>query len=787
MFKNYLKVAIRNLLKQKFYTAVNTGGLSLGIAAALLILFFIRFEKSFDNFHERGNDIYRVSIIHEHEGVVEYDSPVFVPPIGPTLAADFPEVENFVRFSTLRSDYFYNNGKPVKVNRISHVDSTLFDVFSFKLLRGNPETALKDPYSIVVTASTAKKIFGNQDPLDKTLTTNNDDIYKVTGVIADPPVNSHLQFNLLISFSTLYEEPGRFMGWNGGNQYISYVLLKPHTSSIDLEAKLGDFMWRYMNEDYAAINWKNTAYLQPLHDIHLEYGDTTGASYSAIIMMSVFAGLILLVAAANFINLTTASASRRAREIGIRKVMGANRRGLIKQFLAESLVLSFLSMFVALFLLELTMPILKDMLGRDIDFHGILDWSTFVGIIGITIIVGLAAGSYPAFVLSSFQPVNSMTLKSRGKERGLQRHLLVIFQFSVAAILVVSTLFIHKQLSFMTNHNPGFDKDNLLVIPLTEKNPTMNLDLVKTELRRIRDVESVTASSQIPLWGLTSNGYQPEGVASPIMIHVLDVDDEFVNAYGLALVSGRNFSSEMLTDDNAYLINESLAKRLSWNDPMGRTIARNGDHTVIGVVKDFYYAPLYNHIEPLIITNRGKSSQASYLSVKYRKGRGAAVLERISKVWPVITDSAPFEYWFLDDGFKQLYSAEQKKQMLVLFSSGIALLIALIGLYSLTSYMAERRTKEIGIRKVLGASISQIIGMLSKDYILAIAVANLIALPVTWYFLSSWLQNFALRIALGIEYFITVAIFLLIIGLATIIVRTIKTAHTNPVVSLRYE
>jgi len=438
MFKNYFKIAYRNLLRYKSYTFINLFGLAVGIAATILILLYIQFEFSFDNFHENKENIYRISIKHLKESNIEYDSPQYTPPIGPTMLQEFPEVDNFVRFSTRRSAYFYSGDKALKVNGISHVDSSLFDIFSFKLLKGNPRTALAATYSLVLTQETASIFFGSEDPMGKTIKIDNTDSYTVTGVVEDVPINSHIQFNALISFSTLYKTPNVYLDWNGGNQYITYLKLRKSVQPKELEKKFPDFMWRHHNQKLVDIGVSDLPYLQPLEKIHINHDRASGPILLNILIFSVIAVLILFMACINFINLTTARSGKRAREVGVRKVLGAFRSSLIKQFLVESLTLSLLALIIALFLVELLMPVFSDLMNKDIFALQLLDIWQISGLILILLIVGLFAGSYPAFYISSFRA--SKILKGEFdsiKGRRISRDVLVVLQFAISITLII--------------------------------------------------------------------------------------------------------------------------------------------------------------------------------------------------------------------------------------------------------------------------------------------------------------------------------------------------------------
>ncbi len=789
MFKNYLKIAVRNLLKYKTFTLINILGLSVGIAATFFILLYIQFEFSYDKFHENADNIYRVSIVHLKDGKMEEDSPVFTPPIGPAMARDFPEVENFVRFTVNKTAYFSLNDKqPIKINGIRYADSTLFDVFSFQLLAGNPKTALVDPYSIVLTEKTAERIFGSDDPIGKIVKLDNANDYKITGIIKEPSVNSHIQFNTLISFVTLYNDPHNYMDWNGGNQYYAYVKLAPDASPEDVEAKFPDFMWGYINEQSANYGFKNEPYLQPLQDIHLYHNEYSDTGLTNIYIFSAIALLILLIACINFMNLTTARATRRAKEVGVRKVLGANKQNLIMQFLGESILLTVIALMIAFFLVELFFPSYQALLNKELNLSSLINLADFWGVLLTIFVIGIVAGSYPALYLSSFQAVKTLKGEVRsGTNKEKSRNILVVLQFTISITLIICTMLINRQLHFVKDKELGFNKEHVVVIPLISDENKLKSETLKQELSNLAGILNVAASSEVPYAGFTSNGYIPEGVKNPIMIHVVDVDEHFLETFDIDMMSGRNFSKEFSTDKTAYLINETLARSLDWDDPIGKAINRNGDHKVIGVVKDFHYATMHSKIKPLILTNQPGRNRFDLLSVKINARNISETLGAIENIWRQFAQSVPFEYSFLDEAFDNLYKSEQRFQEMFFYFSLLAIVIALLGLFSLASFSTELRTKEIGVRKVLGASVMGITGLLSKEFLKLVVIANIVAWPIAWFAMNNWLQNFAYRIDMEYWVFILAAMIAIATAVLTVSFQAIKAALADPAEALRYE
>ena len=787
MLRNYLKIALRNLAKRRVYSLINIVGLSIGLTVVLLIALTIKFEHSFNSFNKKENRIYRVGLKLKAHGKIMEDSPVFVAALGPAMLKDMPEVENYVRIATPRTLYFTYGEHSFKVENATYAGSSLFSIFSFKLIAGDKNSALTDPYSLVLTQATASRIFGNNDPVGKVVSVGNLP-YKVTGIVKDPPSNSDIRFDAVISFSTLHNRPNVFLGWDGGEQYVTYVLLNKNASMETVNEKFPSFLWSYINKAYSVAGWKEEAQLEPLRDIHLHYNADSAAIRENMNVYLAIAIFILLIACANFVNLSTARATGRMQEVGMRKVLGAKRKSLVLQFLAESVMMSLFALLLAVMLVELLMPWYGNLIGKHIVFSRLIDGQLILFLLAVLGTTGLVAGLYPAVFLSSFVPVD--TLKGGGR-RTRQRHFLrkalVILQFAISVVLIVSTFVISDQLAFMRSRNLGFDKDNMLVVPLVNGNMRARYEAFKTELKNIPGVVNAAASSEVPLNGFTSNGYRPQGYTSPIVINVVDVDDDFMSTYGLSLLKGRGFSEQVASDRQAYMINEALAKRLGWNDPVGKTIDRNGNHTVIGEVKDFNFASLYYSVEPLIITNSPQGGGFSYVSVMLGPGNLPGTMAAIRKVWREFAPMVPFEYRFLDAQFDQIYKADITFHEAFEVFSSLAIFVALLGLLGLVSYSVELRRREIGIRKVLGSSVPGILSLLSKEYLKWVVIANLIGWPVAYFVMQKWLADFAYRTRIDIWVFVASAGLVLLVALITISMRALKAATANPVESLRYE
>jgi putative ABC transport system permease protein len=788
MFKNYFLMAFRNLKKHRTYTLINVFGLALGLSATILILLYLQFEISYDRFHEHADSIYRVCIRHLREGRSEGETHVYTPPIGPDMKKDFPEVENFARMSTLRVAYLNVDNRAFKVENIRYASPGLFEVFSFKLKSGDPNKALVDPFSLVLSERAAERIFGSKNPIGETVQIGPEDLYKVTGVIENPPSNSSVQFNALISFETLYARPIMRMDWNGGNQTITYVMLEENATASSVEKKFPDFLWKNINERIAPYGWKNEAYLQPLKKIHFHYDASSRTALVNFYTFSAVAIFILLIACINFVNLTTARATRRAREVGIRKVIGAHRGNLIRQFLGESVVMTLLAFVVGIGAALLLTPTYNQLLNKELNPFELLNVTSIFGLLLLILLVGLASGIHPAFYLSSFQPVK--TLKgvfdsARGKKTF--RNVLVVFQFVISVTLIICTLLIRNQIRYIKKAELGYSRDNMVIIPLADQDLRTKTEEMKADLLSIPGIVQAAASSDVPHNGFTSNGYIPEGYSHSIMIHALDADEHFLETYGIDMVMGRNFSKEFATDRDTYLINETLAKQLGWDDPIGKTISRNGERTVIGMVEDFQFATLHNKIEPLLITNTPWRKQFDYLSIKINSSDIPGLLGSIEKVYKKFSPLIPFEYFFLDDAFDRLYKSEERFEKIFQYFSILAICIALLGLFSLSAYSAQQKSKEIGIRKVLGATIPQIFSLFSRETIVLIIIANALAWPVAFFVIQKWLGNFAYRNTISFWAFVLAFLGSMAAAFLTISYQSLKAALKKPADELRTE
>lgn len=801
MFSNYLKTAIRNLLKHKGYSFINITGLAVGMACCILIMALIIDELSFDLFHENQANIYRVATVGKIAGrTIEIAT---VPaPFGPTLVKDYPEVLNAVRFRDYGRNVFSYGDRKFYETGLYLTDNSIFDIFSFKLLRGDPATALKAPYSIVINQEIAEKYFDAEDPIGKILKVKNDKEFFITGIIADPPPNSHIQFRMLASFETYYAENPDRMVWYNWN-YQTYIQLDPNTAYREFEQKFVDFNERYIGDFVRSIGGDISNYLQPLTSIHLysniEGEISPGSDIKYVYAFGTIAIFILFVACINFMNLSTARSARRAREVGLRKVFGAQRKALIYQFLGESLLLAVISMAFSLVIVKLASPFFNNLAGREIPLNLFTNPIIIAGLVIIVLFIGLVAGSYPAFFLSSFKPIRVLKGQlQKGANKSKLRSGLVVFQFAISIMLVIGTSIVLNQLHYMRSKNPGFDKQQILVLSLNDDSMRQKTALIKTEMSTIDGVISVAGSMKVPgEESFNTSVFYPEGFSAnqSVLMENFNIDLNFLETYNIALIDDRNFSNEFTTDeDAAILINEMAAKALEWENPVGKIIYQptSSDDmtdrqalTVIGVINDIHHRSLQHAVEPALINLNTESS--SRISLRLAEGTIPETIKQVEQHWNAIFPDQPFDYFFLDDYFDGLYRSEEQLGNIFKTFTIFAILIGCLGLLGLASYAAEQRTKEIGIRKVLGSSATAVVLMLWKEFLVLVLVANLFAWPVAYFTMNNWLQSFPYQAGMPVVIFIAAAIAAIIIALLTVSYQSIKAALANPVKSLRYE
>jgi putative ABC transport system permease protein len=790
MFKNYLKTTWRNITRHQGYSFINIAGLALGMACCIVIASYLQFELSFDRFHKNGDRIFRLVERQFFEGQDETNLGQSTPWMGETFV-EYPEVRMAVNFVNMGTIWTKHKNEMVEIPRALIADPDVFEVFSFKLLRGDPQAALLEPNTVVLTEDTARRIFKKEDPLGQILQGPDSEIYRITGVAENVPKNSHIQFDMLVSIMEMRSQP---VEWDNYDHYSpTYILLKQNADPKALESKLSAHTRKYfrMNADHVSLS------LQPLRNIHLRSkhvmweinwhkGDIMDIYFFSIIMV-----FILLVACINFINLSTARSVSRAREVGVRKVVGANKLQLVRQFICESLFFSTCALFLAIAAVQTIKPILENTLGVNMTFDYLNNWIFAVGILCFLVGAGVLAGIYPAFILSSFQPV--VVLKSsffQEKKSDKLRKVLVMVQFAISIMLIFCTTVVAKQFGFMRNRDTGFNKAQVVILPMTEQ-MQQHFDAIREDLSKHPGIKGVTASTRklgTSLWRnqVFFEGKNPEEQwISPYMT----VDYNFLSFYGIELLEGRNFSPEYADDSSSrsYIINETLAQQIGWENPIGQRF-KIGDKdwgTVVGVVKDFNFRSLHHRIEPVAfyvyrpwlfcmsvrIGTEDMSQTLGYLEEKLQPYRG----------------EQPFLFSFLDEDFARLYQNEEKSRRLFGIFSLLAIVISCLGLLALASFTTEQKSKEIGIRKILGSSVLDIIVMLSWRFIKWVILANIIALPVAWYVMNRWLQNFAYRIPTRIDTFLLASGIAFLFSLFTVSFKVFRAASANPIDSIRYE
>lgn len=790
MVRNYLITAFRNLLRNPVYTLINIFGLSIGITCSLLIMIYIRHEFSYDKFHTKKDRLYRV-VFEMNDPDGRTLTPQMTAPVGPDIGAEFPEVVSTTRLSTYRDGYFTYDDKTLAVDQVLYADSSFFSMFSFELVAGDPARVLAEPYSLVMGEETARMIFGNDNPVGKVVRWNNADDLVVTGIVKYPPANSHLQFSSLVSFSSFYRDKRLYMDWNGGMQYYHYIELLPDYPAEALEAKLPDFMYKHINYIYEPIGASINASLQSIRKIHFSSGYSgelgSAGSKTGMIIYSLIAFIILLIACINFINLTTARSAKRAKEVGLRKVLGAERKNIIRQFLGESVFISLLALVISLILIEMILPGFSQLTGRDLDLYQWMNLGLLFGIPVFIVMIGILAGSFPAFYLSAFKPVRVLKGLVLGQKSWSGfRDALVLVQFTVSVVLIISTLVVYSQLDFIRSKDMGYDTDNLLVLKMTSDPFKAKFETLKNELSNVPGVIISSATSEIPGRGFTSNGYRPEGFENWLMFHAVEVDYNYIAAMGLNVVEGRGFSEDFLTDRDACMVNTALVRHLNWTEPVGKILHRESDMPVIGVVNDFHFASLHEEIAPLVITMKPYMG-FDYLLVRFRAENTRRFLSGIEKAWESVDPDEPFEYHFYDEVFDDIYNTERKMSSVLLYIAVLAIIIACMGLFGLALYNTEARTREIGVRKVFGSSSGKIIFRLSGNFTRWVLIANIFAWPVAYIIFMKYMQNYAFRISFPLWIFLAASAGTYLIALITISFQSIRAGNTNPADVLRYE
>lgn len=806
MIQNYLKIAIRNLLRNKVFSAINIVGLALGIATCLVIMLFVYDELSYDRFNEKADRIFRVVFKASiNDGKINEAN--VMPPTAQVLKNDYPEVLAATRLRTSGSPEIVYQNKKFKEHDFASVDANFFDVFTLPLLKGDAKTALREPNTAVITQDFAKKYFGDEDPIGKVLFIKSwNESYKVTGLIDKVPHNAHFHFDIFGSLAGVKD--AQAASWMSSG-YFTYLVLPEGFDYKVLEAKLPQIIKKYMGPQIQTAMGMSLSqflqkgnqlglFLQPLTSIHFDEGYTgtlePSGNIQYVYIFGAIAVFMLLIACINFMNLSTAGASKRAKEVGVRKVLGSVKQDLINQFLFESILLSVVALLLSLMLVQLSLPIFNDLAEKDLQLDFLRNPLLLIAFLVFGLLVGVLAGSYPAFFLSSFNPVEVLKgkFKLAGKSISL-RSGLVVFQFFISIALIIGTTVVYQQIKFIQSKDLGYTKDQLLIMRNTWS-LGKNEEVFRQQILQDPRVLSVSSAGYLPAGPSDSNnslGY-PDGDDSQIMRTLeYKIDEQYIPTMGMKIIAGRNFSKDFATDSTAMIINETAAKAFGWGkNAVGHTITRlkNNDglkvtYRIIGVVKDFHFKSLHESITPLLMV-----SEKTYgLTIKVKGKDVEGLLASLKNQWQKFNVEEPFSYAFMDELFEKTYQSEQKISVILSIFSGLTIFVACLGLFGLATFTAEQRTKEIGVRKVLGASVSQIVTLLSKEFLKLVLIACGFAFPIGYWLMNKWLQDFAYRIEISAWIFVLAGILALFIALLTISYQAIKAALANPVTSLRTE
>ncbi len=806
MFTNLLKHSLRSFKRQRAYIVINVLGLSIGIACSLLIALYVINESSYDKFNVKKDRIVRL-ILNGKIGGQEIVGAYTCAPMGPTMVKEFPEVEDFLRMTGTGPTVVEYNNQTFTEDHLVEADSSFFNFFSIPVLKGDPQNLLNAPHRVVLSESTARKIFGTENPIDRAIKLGTDTVhYIVSGVMGDVPAKSHFEASMISSFMT---DPGSANPIWLSNSYSTYLLLKPNSSMKSVNDKIPEMIKKYVGpqvQRYMGISLDNFLkqgnsygyYCQELTDIHLNpliqqvFKPASDPKY--LIIFGSIAILILIIAAINFMNLSTAQAAKRAKEVGIKKIGGSSRGALVTQFLSESFILSFISLIIALIIIRLLLPYFNNMLGTDLTINLLSSWYVMPVLLIFSIFVGFLAGSYPAFYLSSFNPYEVLKGEMRNNmKNGKLRRVLVVFQFTISILLIVGTLIMYRQIKYMLNKNVGFNKEQLLVINRAEALGN-RIKSFKDAVKGVPGVISIASSSAVPGRNNNNNGYGMEGRKDEsFLMQTNFIDYDYLETYGMKLVSGRGFDQSFSTDADACLLNEAAVKDFGITDlTQTHFIRPDGSEKgqilhVIGEVENFNFESLRNPIHPYIFMFKNDYINFGYLTVRLTAQDFKKTITGIESKWKEFTANTPLQYYFVDADFEQMYNQEKQNATLSVLFSALAIFIASLGLFGLTSFTVEQKTKEIGVRKAMGSTVAGIYIAISKEIIILVSVSALIACPLIYYVAGRWLENFYYRISLGIFTFIAGLSIALGIAVITISYRILRAARTNPAQSLKYE
>jgi putative ABC transport system permease protein len=820
MLRNYLITAIRNIFRDKFYTFINIFGLATGIAVAIFILLYVKDELTYDKYNQNYKRIYRLESDFSIAGKEDKFAATQVP-LAPTLKDEYPEIEEYVRFVPAGTLYFKYENKEFREDSLLFCDSTVFRVFTYPLLTGDPSQAINRPYTMVITQGLANRYFGKTNAIGKTVQSMDGHLYEVTGVMKDLPGNSHVKFNGLISAATVREQIGkdrfddRSAGafWNIG--LFSYVMLKENTTTDGIIKKFPDFYNKYMKSLGDKINGSFKLKMKPLareHHYSADLGyDFPGGNIKYVYIFSIVGLLILIIAAINYMNLATARSARRAREAGIRKVVGSTRGKLIGQYLSESMVITLLAFIISLLLVWLFLPEFNHIANKGLSFSNLIAPEMIGSIIGLTLVIGLISGSYPAFYLSSYNP--AMVIKGQTDQKGGNinlRKVLVVVQFAISVFMLVGMMVVNSQLNFMQKTDIGFKKDNIMVMTLRDTTFKKNTDAFREELLKLPDITGVSFSTGNPGSSVSIQVTRIEGDSGKMIDKAVNnyfIDYDYLPMMNMKILQGRNYDRSMTSDvKNAFIINETAAKKFGWIDSASKAAgnymsaigkkfywgidlkggaSRPGQ--IVGIVKDFHYNSLHNPIEPIVLLLMDDVQLRYGVNISLSGRNRERTIAAIDKIRQDFGDKYPFEYKFLDESLHEFYIGEERINILFRIFTILTIFVAVLGLLGLSSFLTQQRTREIGVRKVMGATSSIIMVMFIRQFSTWVIVANIVALPLSYYFMGKWLQDFTYRTHLQIWIFVAAFLLSLIVAILTVSYRVIIAANTNPAEAVRYE
>lgn len=790
MKANLIKIAFRNFARNPVYPVTSLICLVLGVSITILVSVYLKKELSYDRFHKHAANIYRVANDFKTTNDGFKGASVRIP-VGPALKERYPEIESMVRLCARNNDMvFYPREVATKAHNVFYSDTSFFTVFSFELLSGNPQTCLASENSMVITDKTAKIWFGNDNPIGKMVRSNKGMIFNITGIVKEPPANSQIQFSVLLPINIITNDKSLYLQFDGGPSAFTYLLLKPGTDAKELEKKFVPLMWEKVNKEFSKAGWSENLYLQSLTDIHLnsdtDYDIHPKGNKSALLILLAVALSILFLGCINFFNLSTLQTISRIKDIAVRKINGASVSSIASKFVIETLIISTLSVFLGIALAEVCLPFFNRMTEGQTE----IDYNLFTIALcaSLALLPGVLIGIFAAMRFSNVNATNILKKGNSRQGKPLLRDILVITQFIVTITLITCTLLMTKQVDYLLNKDLGYNKKNIAAIPLTQS-LGKKAYVFRNEVMKVAGIRKASLTTAVPGQGYTSNGYKPEG-KEVMMINALGVDENFFETLRIPIVSGTAFKDNEPADHLVFVINESLKRKLEWENPLGKTIERNNQKQIItGVCKDFNFAPLHFRIEPLLIDPISVSDGGdySYLLVSFETTDISYALAQINNIWKKEEPGEPFSSFFLDDQFASIYNKEIRQKGLLFVFSVLAIIIAVLGLFSISLYTLSVRTKEIGIRKVNGARTSEILVLITSSFARWIFLSFILATPVTWYFMKRWLENFAYKTSISWWVFLLAGTIVLLISLITVSWQAYRAASRNPVEALRYE